>query len=96
MIYYKVRTKWPEAKSLIEAVEVERATDKSVWINGGRNDVFTQYARYVPTYEEALRLVESIVSTKMTNAQTAIQEAEKLADALEVLKQQAAKAKATE
>ena len=37
----------------IEVCEVERETDKSVWIKGRRNDKITEFNRFHDSFEEA-------------------------------------------
>jgi len=51
MKFYKAqRNPW---RAEIKEVEVERATDKSVWIRGQRNARFNSGENYFPTWEEA-------------------------------------------
>ena len=51
---YKVRlsTRWSNDAE-IEEVEVEKETDKSIWINGNRCAKVTDYASYFNTWERA-------------------------------------------
>jgi len=51
---YKVRiNKQWSCEAEIEEVEVERETDKSVWIDGRRNMKESDWANYYDTWEEA-------------------------------------------
>ena len=54
MIKYRVEIpwRWDAAAEIIE-VEVEKETDKSVWINGSRNAKVSEDANYYDTWEEA-------------------------------------------
>lgn len=53
---------WFEVTSLqwgpsIRAVQVERSTESSVWINGRRSSRSSSYSRYFPTWDEAVEVV---------------------------------------
>lgn len=54
MIKYKARiNKRFCCKDEIEEVEIDKETDKSVWINGVRNAKRTEWANYYDTWEDA-------------------------------------------
>lgn len=43
----------------VAPVEIERATDSSVWIDGRRHQLGTAYASYFPTLEAAIQFVDA-------------------------------------
>ena len=52
----------------IEAVEVERETDSSVWINGSRNAKHTIYYMYWDTWQEAHEYLMVRVGKKLKSS----------------------------
>lgn len=51
LIYYSMRPYWLTAK--IEAVEVDRVTDKMVQLNGKRVARYSSHQAFFPSWEEA-------------------------------------------
>ncbi len=57
MIWYKYDSFCFRDEEFIKVVEVEKFTDKTVWIKGRRNSRSSQYDRYFPSFEEAKKFV---------------------------------------
>ncbi len=51
MKYYRLNPSW--CIEVIEAVEVDRETESSVWIKGRRNSKLSSYENYFPTFSQA-------------------------------------------
>lgn len=71
---YKIMT-WMSLKAEIKEVEVEKETDKSIWIKGQRNAKVSDFVTYCDTYEEAKEKLASIVASRIKKAR---EELEKL------------------
>lgn len=57
MIWYKYDSFCFRDKEFIKAVEVEKFTDKTVWIRSRRYSRSSQFDNYFPTFEEAKEFV---------------------------------------
>lgn len=64
-------TKWSH-KNPIEAVEVERFTDSSVWIKGNRQARSAEWDQFWPTWGEAHAFLLRRAEQKLASARTAL------------------------
>lgn len=65
---------WYEAKFRnIDKVEVERATEQSVWIKGGRNARMTDWRSFFPTWDEAHAWLISGAEHEVSEARQTLQ-----------------------
>jgi len=64
---YRVKTRWPDG--IIHEIEVERETEKSIWIRGNRELKHTEYSRIFDTYCEAYEFVVSLLNGKIEQLQ---------------------------
>ena len=71
MIKYKCNN-W-EVK--ITKVEVERETDKCVWINGRRNSKESEYDNFFDTFEEAKEFIIGFGERKVAQAKKRLERA---------------------
>ena len=60
---------------LIEAVEVERETEASVWVNGQRNGKRTEYHSYFNTFKEAKQYLLDIAERSVNSARLNLERA---------------------
>jgi hypothetical protein len=60
----------------IIAIDVERETDESVWINGRRNAKITSWARYHNTFDDAKTYLIEKKERVITRAKEEIHQAE--------------------
>jgi poly(3-hydroxyalkanoate) synthetase len=63
-------------RQLIEAVEVERETDSSVWIKGNRNAKITSYHKYWDSWEEAHAYLLERADRSLQDARRALERAQ--------------------
>jgi hypothetical protein len=61
--------------STITPVEIERETDKSVWVNGNRNAKQSDWATYFDTWEEAYSALLEAADKKVVSARLALDKA---------------------
>lgn len=62
-------------KYALQEIEVDRFTNKSVWINDHRTNRFTSYFSYFETSEEALELLNSCAANQVRIAQNRLEAA---------------------
>lgn len=74
MIKFKTH-KW-DLGELIEEVEVEKETDKSVWINGRRCAKESSFENYHATWEQAHEHLTARAEAKLGRARLALQHAQ--------------------
>lgn len=71
-------------KELIETVEAEKVTDKSVWLSNGRNARHSNYANYFDTIDDAKEFVklklDRIISISELKISKAKEELKQLSD----------------
>jgi hypothetical protein len=63
-------------KELIEVVEVEKVTEKSVWLSHGRIARISNYCIYWDTVEEAEEHLKASYNTMIKDAESKIKRAE--------------------
>lgn len=56
------------ASELIDVVEVDRSTDKSVWINNRRESRHTDFYQYHSTWDDAYAYLLAKAEREVTNA----------------------------
>lgn len=61
---------------LIEAVDVDRETEASVWVNGRRNGKRTEYHSYFDTFAEAKQYLLDIAERSVNSARLNLARAE--------------------
>ena len=77
--------RWSVYPKIIE-VEVERQSEKCVWINGRRNLKVSEYMRYHETWEDAWSFLMKAARRKVDSARGNLERAEKNLKAIEDLK----------
>jgi len=91
-IWYRVnRHAWRD-QQFVEAVEVVRSTEKSVWINNrrtapARNDIRSSYSNYFKTFSEAKEFAINRQQERINTIAGELDRAE--IDMLKILKQEA-------
>ena len=77
MIKYKARVNARYCEAEIESVEVEKETEKSVWINGRRESKNTLYGTFFDTWEQAHRELYLKQKRNVENIKNSLDDAEK-------------------
>jgi hypothetical protein len=67
--WYKVN-KWYER---VDAVRVERSTDKCVWVNGSRRARISDYEQFFQTWAEAHAALMEIAESRVCSARRALE-----------------------
>jgi hypothetical protein len=60
----------------IEAVEVQRETQSTIWINGKRGSKRTEYDNYFDTWDEAKEFLLSKASSELASARRKLERAQ--------------------
>jgi hypothetical protein len=72
-------------KELIEVVEVEKVTEKSVWLSHGRTARRSNYCSYWDTMEEAEEHLKAKYNNMIQAAESRIERAQYNLEALDIL-----------
>lgn len=71
-----MKQKWWKVNILgIKPVDVEKCTDKCVWIDGRRSNRSSDWDKYFPTYTEARQHVIDAARKRYVSAEVALQRA---------------------
>ena len=76
------KTRWDQ----IEEVEVERASDSFVWINGRRNAIRSSYENYHGTFDAAMAWLVTKAETELAIAHRALDLARSKLETVKALK----------
>jgi hypothetical protein len=78
MRWYKVESHWRSGESAkqITEVEVDRFTESSVWIDGKRLAIQSNYEAYFPTLQAAIDHCDDFFQRKLESARTTMEIAE--------------------